>query len=274
MSENHFKPIEKLTFSDNGMFQEVMRDPEICKELVESLLHIKINHIEYPELEKVIAPFYTTKGVRLDVYLKDTDKVIDIEIQAYTQIELGKRTRYYQSMIDMDCLMKGQDYPSLKDSYILFICKNEPFKDENKIGYGLPCYRFINTCQQNPQINLNDKAYKIIYNASAYAKEKDEKIRAFLHFIKTNEPGNDDFSNRISSIVENIKHNKEFRRIYAAMNLHDRDLIREATKEGENKKAIASAKNLLQMNVLSPEQISQAIELPLEKVLDLQKEVQ
>ncbi len=57
------------------MFQEVLRDPEICTELVERLLHVRVKHIEYPELEKTIAPYYTTKGVRLDVYLKEEIKL-------------------------------------------------------------------------------------------------------------------------------------------------------------------------------------------------------
>ena len=79
----HPKPVDELTFTDDGMFQEVLRDPEICAELVERLLHIRVGHIEYPELEKTIAPYYTTKGVRLDVYLKDSDKIIDVELQSY-----------------------------------------------------------------------------------------------------------------------------------------------------------------------------------------------
>ncbi len=46
------KTVDELTFTDNGMFQEVLRDPEICAELVERLLHLRVKHIEYPELEK------------------------------------------------------------------------------------------------------------------------------------------------------------------------------------------------------------------------------
>lgn len=33
------------------------------------------------EMGKAINPFYTTKGVRLDVYLKDEDKIMDVELQ-------------------------------------------------------------------------------------------------------------------------------------------------------------------------------------------------
>ena len=36
------KPIEELTFTDDYMFGHVLRNPDICKELLERLLHIKI----------------------------------------------------------------------------------------------------------------------------------------------------------------------------------------------------------------------------------------
>ena len=245
MSVKHYKTIDELTFTDNGMFQAVMHEPDICAELVERLLHVKVKKISYPELEKQIAPYYTTKGVRLDVYLKDEDKILDIEIQSYTQDEIGKRTRYYQSMIDIDSLMKGQDYTELKDSYILFICKYDPFRDENEQKFGLPCYTFRNTCKENDAVNLNDKAVKVIYNANAYEKESDERIRSFLHFISTNEPGEDDFSNRLSALVSKIKENEKFRSEYAAMNLHDRDITRAAKKEGSREARLETARNML-----------------------------
>ncbi|MBQ3837499.1 MAG: Rpn family recombination-promoting nuclease/putative transposase, partial [Treponema sp.] len=124
------KPFEELNFADDGMFQAVMKNPEASTELVERLLGVKVKKVEYPELEKVIEPYYTSHGVRLDVYLKDIDKVIDVELQTYEMDALGKRTRYYQSMVDIDSLMKGEDYTELKDSYILFICKFDPFRDE------------------------------------------------------------------------------------------------------------------------------------------------
>ena len=35
MSVKHYKTIDELTFTDNGMFQAVMREPDICAEIVE-----------------------------------------------------------------------------------------------------------------------------------------------------------------------------------------------------------------------------------------------
>jgi len=207
------------------------------------------------------------KGVRLDVYLKDEDKVIDVELQSQPQEALGKRTRYYQSMLDCDSLMKGDDYTKLKESYILFICKHDPFKDARERKYGLSRYTFRTVCDENNDVNLDDKTLKVVYNATAYEKERDEKVRAFLKFVCTNDPGEDEYSNNLFATVEKLKDNEKFRLEYAAMNIHDMDLIRESKKE----QALEAARNLLAMNILTPEQIAQAEGLSLEQVLDLQK---
>ena len=270
------KSFDQLTFSDDWMFQKVMQNPEVCAELVERLLHINIDHVEYPELEKAIAPYYQSKGVRLDVYLKDSDKVIDIECQSNLKPALGRRTRYYQSMIDIDSLMKGEEYDKLKESYILFICKDDPFKDEKEKHFGLPCYTFRNACTENTAVNLDDKTIKVIYNASAYKKEEDSLIRDFLHFIYTNQPGEDDLSKRLSKLVEKCKENEKFRSDYLAVNLHDYDIRYEALQEGaaigEQKKAIESAMNLLNEGD-SPEKVARCIGLPLEEVKKLAAEI-
>ncbi len=275
-SNYHIKSVEELTFSDDGMFQAVMHDPEICAEVVERLLHIKVNHIDYPELEKTIAPYYSSKGIRIDVYIKDSDKIIDVEIQNYRMDTPGKRTRYYQSMVDIDSLMKGQDYSELKESYILFICKDDPFKDSNDKYYGLPCYTFKNICKENSAVNLDDKTIKVLYNASAYEQEKDEKIRNFLHYVYTNETGQDDFSYRLEETVKKLIDNDKFRKDYLAMNLHDRDITRQAKQEGieqgAQQNAEETAKRMLQGNI-SLDETALYTGLPLEKVLELQESI-
>ena len=274
--EYHRKSVDELTFTDDGMFQAVLHEPGICAELVESLLHIKVGRIEYPEIEKTIAPYYSTKGVRLDVYLKDSDKVIDVEMQSYPQDAMGLRTRYYQSMIDTDSLLKGQDYPELPASYILFICRNDPFMNENNKPYGLPRYTFMTQCIEDMTVNLDDKTLKEIYNASAYREEKDKEVSAFLKDVYTNDPGKDGFSSRLSAIVENIKLSDIFRSQYAAMNLHDRDLIRwakkEALAEGATQKAMEDAENLLREGD-SIEKVSRCIGLPIEKVKEIAEQL-
>jgi predicted transposase/invertase (TIGR01784 family) len=260
------KKFEDLTFGDDWMFQAVLRDPEISAELVELLLGIKVRRVEYPELEKVIEPFYSTKGVRLDVYLKDEDKVIDVELQSYEMAALGKRMRYYEALLDMDALMKGEPYDKLKDSYILFICKNDPFKDKNGMAFDLPRYSFRNVCQENNSVNLDDKSLKVIYNATAYEKEKDERVKALLRFVQTNESGEDGLTNRLAALVKKMKKNEQLRQEYMAMNLHDYDMIRKGRKEGALEKAVEDATNLIKMRVGTLEQIEQATGVPMEEL--------
>ncbi len=261
------KTIEELTFTDDGMFQAVLREPDICAELVERLLGIRVGRIEYPELEKAIEPFYTSKGVRLDVYLKDEDRIIDVEFQSYPQAALGKRARYYQSMIDMDCLMKGQNYKRLKESYILFICKRDPFCDEGGKAFCLPRYTFMSSCLENNCVNLDDKTLKVIYNSSAYEAESDARIRDFLRFVQTNEPGEDAFSGRLSDIVEKLKENERFKQEYAAMNLRDVDLIDETRKE-----TLAENARSLYANGVSVELIAKSLKMTAEEVRQIVKE--
>ena len=150
---------------------------------------------------------------------------------------------------------------------------------ELKIAFAI----FLTLCYKTPAASglTHDKSIKVIYNASAYELERNEKIRKFLKYVSTNEPGEDDFTKRLSATVEMIKENDKFRSDYAAMNLHDYDITtmakeagrEEGIAEGALNKAIEAAKNLLRMKVLSHEQIAQAQELPLEKVQELAEEI-
>ena len=262
------KPFEQLNFADDGMFQAVMKNPEASAELVERLLGVRVKDVKYPKLEKKIAPYYTTKGVRLDVYLKDVDKIIDVELQTYEMDALGKRSRYYQSMVDIDSLMKGEDYSELKDSYILFICKFDPFKDKNGRPRGLYRYTFRNICAENSSVNLDDKCLKVVYNASAYGQAKDPKIRALLRFIQTNEPGEDPFAKQLEDFVVKARQTEKYKREYLAMNLHDRDMMKIGERKGAQEKAKEDARSFYG-NGVSIDIIAKSLNMSIEQVKEI-----
>ena len=71
MSEYRIKPWEELTIRDDYMFKLIMSRKRICKQMLERILHIEIEDIDYLETEKTLAARYHSKGVRLDVYVKD-----------------------------------------------------------------------------------------------------------------------------------------------------------------------------------------------------------
>lgn len=280
------KPIEELKFSDDFMFCTVMKSPELCKGVIERLLKIKVGRIEYPQLQKEIRPYYTARGIRLDVYVKDNERIFDIEIQTTVPENLPKRMRYYQSMIDIDSLIKGDNYLSLKESYVIFLCTKDPF------GLKLPVYTFKNVCQEFKDFNLNDGVNKILFNASAASFEKNIEIRNFLSYLSSGKPS-DFFTQNIENRVEELKINEIFRSDYMMEALPLFDARRAGLKEGialgekrgfskgehagiatgERKKAVETTKQLLKMNLGTIEQIATVVQLSIDEVLEIKKKM-
>ncbi len=202
---------DKITIQDNFMFSTVMMDREICTEFLEAMLQIKIDHINYLEREAVLENDPTSKGIRLDVFAKDTGKIFDIEMQVGRQRrDLAKRTRYYQSVLDISLLDKGMKYRNLPESYILFICPFDPFKK------GLPVYTFQNVCGEDGSVKLNDKAWKILYNVRDWNKEPDEKRRAILKYIYEG-ASQIPLTQKMQKTVDENRHRREWRKEYMTL---------------------------------------------------------
>ena len=264
------KPIEELTFTDDFMFGRIMQNPEICKGLLERLLEIKIEKVEYPTLQKSISPHYKSKGVRLDVYVQDSNRVFDIEIQNFLDENLPKRTRYYQSMMDVDLLLKGKNYTQLKESFVIFVCKKDFF------GENMPCYFFTNTCRDKPDLQLGDKSYKVIFNASAFKNEKNLEKKSILEYI-IDKKSTSEFTTKLDTLVEQTKLNEIFKGDYMAWGLAEFDAEQRGKKEGYSagvsdgiqkgayEKAIETAKNMFSKNI-SIEIIAECTGLSIEEI--------
>ncbi|MBQ5450247.1 MAG: hypothetical protein IIT57_09435 [Treponema sp.] len=174
------------------------------------------------------------------------------------------RTRYYQSMIDADNLLKGQGYEDLKASYIVFICTDDPFLDERGKKYGLPCYTLTTKCHEAQELNFNDKIKKVIYNASGYEKETDARIRDFLRFVYTNDPSEDDFSIRLTKRVENLKQSEGFKEAYATMGIWEMDIRRDERKASAVEAAVIAVR---EFNI-DPKLAAEKMKAPLDEVLE------
>ncbi len=164
-------------FTDDFMFRKVMEDKGICKRMLEILLDIKIDHIENLTPDFTIENVFNSRGVRLDVYVKDSDRVFDVEMQTAVKGDEGLRARYYQGEIDMNLLSRGQRYKQLKESYIIFLCTQDPF------GQGMPVYYFETLCRGANYIKINDRVNKYFFNASAADKVTDnEEVKNLLSY--------------------------------------------------------------------------------------------
>ena len=126
------KKYEELELRDDFMFSRIMSNPKFVKPLLETILGVKIRKIVYPQTQKTIDLSLQGKGIRLDVYVEDDQNtVFNLEMQTSDGANLPKRMRYYQGMIDLNILDKGQDYTTLKKSYVIFICTFDPFINVN-----------------------------------------------------------------------------------------------------------------------------------------------
>ena len=208
MEKNYLEKYEKIGLSNNFIFNCVMSDnPDLCKKLLEILLDCKIDHIEKPVCENHFQTSICSKGIRFDVYVKDDNNVYDIEIQTTKHSNLPKRSRYYQSVMDVSNLSPGDSYKELKKSYILFLCVFDPF------GHNLPVYTFENICKEDSQIFLNDQAIKIFYNAKEYDKMKTKELKTFFEYLVKNDIKSD-FTEHLDSKVQIAKMNKDYWRTY------------------------------------------------------------
>ena len=93
---------EEATLANNFIFYKVMRHhPNALKHLIEILLKIKVRKLKYTN-EETINIDAGAKGIRLDVYAYDSERVFDLEIQTTNTKELPERARFYQGVMDID----------------------------------------------------------------------------------------------------------------------------------------------------------------------------
>ena len=220
---------ELIPFTNDFIFALVMRDTDICKGIAELIIpdeeigEVKIamednsspdKKDEKDELEIALQACLDfgkdMRGVRFDAYVKTADKWIDIEMQTTNKHDLEKRSRYYQALMDTDCLEKGGRFKDLKNTYVIFICTFD------YLGLGEPMYVVESYIRKN-DLHFNDGTSKILLN----------KLRSFYEYI--NDPtkvGN----KLIEGIDERVKkyNTKEWRERLVTLEY----MIAEAKEEG------------------------------------------
>lgn len=227
---------ESLDSSNDFLFGKVMQNPDLCKELLQRILpDLDIERIEYPELQKSIKEGAESKGVRLDVYVKDDKTLVyNIEMQAGILKGLPKRSRYYQGMVDLQLLDAGEkSYMKLNRTYIIFICTFDLY------GKGRHIYTFENICKEDNSLSMGDEATKIFLNTDSDMDDVGKELRVFLDYVKGIKTTGDDFIDRLEEAVKKAKANKKWRRDYMTMEMLERVKFEEGLEEGI--KAMASA---------------------------------
>ncbi len=224
------KKFEELELKDDFIFGKVMQNKEICKKTLEILLGIEIEEIAYPERQKAIEITYQGKSVRLDMYVEDDREIVyNAEMQqkgnSDVVMQLPKRSRYYQGLIDLNLIEKGATYDKLNKSYVIFICTFDPF------GMGKYQYTFQNLCRENTELALEDEAVKIFFNTKGNYEDAPKELGKLLAYIETNQPERA-FTEELAHEVTCAKQNKKWRREYMKELIYYYDMKKEARREG------------------------------------------
>jgi len=210
--EKIMKPLSELNLLDRFLFDEVMEDAQTAKDILEIILEKEIPLLDRNETEKEFRRSPQLRGIRIDVFSMDAERVVyDAEMQQRNTGNLPKRSRYYQSHIDVSLLEPGvMDFNRLNDACIIIIA---PF---DLWGFGRYRYTFRMKCEEEPLLHLEDGATRIFLNTKGTAAEGvSQELIDFLHYVEDSSTVKEkkDVGEklwRIHNRVRKVKGNEEF----------------------------------------------------------------
>ena len=65
----------RLAFTNRWMFGRVMLDEPVCRQFIRCVLGIDVDRIDYLNAEQVLEPAVESRGVRMDVYAREGNRV-------------------------------------------------------------------------------------------------------------------------------------------------------------------------------------------------------
>ena len=197
------KDLKDLNLLDRFLFAEAMEDPENMRDVLEIILgkDVVLKHLPQTEKETHTSPAY--RFAKLDVWTEDIDNVIyDTEVQGRNTKNLPKRSRYYESLIDVKLLKPGEsDFNKMNDVYIILIAPFDLF------GLKKYMYTFQMTCKEDSSIVLNDGATRIFLNThGTNPDEVSPELVELLHYIEntTQEVADSCISTKIHNMQKRI----------------------------------------------------------------------
>ena len=224
---------DNLPISNDFMFKKVMQNERLCKRLVAEIMQKEIADIIYTEAEKTIEPYYDSRGVRLDVIIADERNTrYNLEMQVKNTLGdatgepvLPKRTRYYQSIMDMDMLQKGQDFDELNPLVLAFICAFDFFNE------GRYVYTFKSRCLENLELELKNDVTVLLLNSQGTHGDVTPLVKNFLRYVNDHIPI-DEFTQEVEAEVVRVRRSKEARREYMVLSTRLKDERMEGRREG------------------------------------------
>ena len=206
--------------------------------------------------EKSLSYHPEYKGVRLDIYAKDWKNTrYNVEMQVKKTTDLGKRSSFYHSQMDMEMLASGRPYTELADSFVIFLCDFDPF-GENRYRY-----TFQNICKESKALYLGDG--KVTMFLSTKGRNEVEVPQALVKFLtymgadleESQQDFQDELVKRFQQSVSRVKTSREMEEKFMVLE----EMLREERREGRVQGKAEEIISFLTDLGFVPEELSQKI---------------
>ena len=245
--------LDSFRLLDDDFLTKCFEGNIACIELVLQIV------LEKPELKvvdvrtQVFVENLLNRSVRLDILATDSAGAkMNIEIQRYDKGAGRKRARYNSSMMDVNLLIKGEDFDELPETWVIFITENDI------MGRGLPLYP-VERCLLTTGEKFGDGSH-ILYVNGAF--RGDTPIGKLMHDFSCTKA--EDMYYGI--LADRVRFFKESREGIEIMCRAMEDMRNQTLKEG----MISVAKKMLEDGTLTLEKISEYVGLTVDEVKKLQ----
>ena len=224
-------------------------------ECTEFLLHIIMDK---PDLKvEQVRTQYAIKNllgrsVRLDIYAVDSaQKKYNIEVQRADKGAGAKRARYNSSVIDTNSLLAGAKFEELPETYVIFITENDVMEKNQ------PMYHIDRYIRETGEY-FKDGSH-IIYVNGSY--QDDSPLGLLMKDFNCKNP-NDMY---YKLLADRVRYFKEDEKGVGIMCKAVEELAKELYKEDK----IEMVESMLELGVLTKEQIALVSKLTLEEVKEI-----
>ena len=199
--ENQKKQVNKLVddmtlFDDDLMSHVFDKNIEATELVLRIILGQDIKVISVDGQDELKNPIVGGRDITLDVHAIDSHgKEIDIEVQGNSQGAAVERARFHSSMVDARMLKAGEEFKKLKDSYVIFIYKNDKFRE------GLPMYHIDRVVRETGK-PFEDGSHIIYVNGSYKGDDEIAQLMADFH-----QKDSEDI--HFKALADGVKHYKE-----------------------------------------------------------------
>lgn len=187
--------IQKFCLMDDTFMNKVFEDKK-CTELVLRIIldrdDLIVDHVNCQLDIKNLQG----RSIRTDILAHDSKNVIyNIEVQNDDAGADPKRARYNSSLLDANITEAGDKYSQLKETYIIFITKNDV------LGNGLPIYHIDRTIEETGE-KFEDETHIIYVNSSIQDETKLGKLMQDFWCKQSKEMNYDVLAERVSFFKE------------------------------------------------------------------------